>query len=300
MHHRIVRRAAVLTAVAATIGVLTAVAGPADAVPAGFLASGRAVPQLTLPRHQTDLVWSSEFNGVRGSQPNGRNWQLETGGGGWGNNELEAYTARRKNVHETGTGLLHIIARREQYTDHAGEVMNYTSARLMSYRSFKYGYLVARVRVPIGAGLWPAFWTLGADIRHHVSWPATGEIDIMESIDAMRFVAGSLHGTDSAAEYPWQDYTVTDQLDRTAHEASQWHTYGVDWTSHSITFYCDGKAYETVQKSQLPANDVWEFSKRHVVLLNLAVGGNWPGDPNSTTGFPAVMKVDWVRLYRRP
>ncbi|SDI78058.1 Beta-glucanase, GH16 family [Frankineae bacterium MT45] len=239
------------------------------------------------------LILSDEFTGAAGSAPNSYTWQAVTGGGGWGNNELETYTNRASNVSLDGKGDLAITARKETYTGKDGITRNYTSARLLSNVSVKYGYIEARIYVPQGQGLWPAFWTLGADI-YPKGYPYSGEIDIMEALNKMPTVFGTLHGPDTATQ---SVYGVGPKTSPTGGLGGAWHTYGIDWTSTSITWFIDGKSYGTQAKASMPAGAVWEFDKPHLLQFNLAVGGNWPGSPDATTPAVSTMLVDYVRLY---
>jgi beta-glucanase (GH16 family) len=238
-------------------------------------------------------VLDDEFNGPAGVLPDSRTWTFETGGGGWGNNELESYTKRAVNASTDGQGHLAITARKETYTGADGITRWYTSARIKSRASVQYGLIEARIKVPAGAGLWPAFWTLGADIGK-VGWPKSGEIDIMEAINSADVLHGSLHGPD-ATQPSWAAFSRTNSIPVKGGLAAAWHTFGIRWSATAITWYLDGHAYYTVTKAELPAVYTWEFAKPHQILLNLAVGGNWPGWPSATTVFPARMLVDWVR-----
>ncbi len=240
------------------------------------------------------LLASDEFTGAAGSTPSRSNWTELTGGSGWGNNELQSYTTRTSNASLDGSGHLQIVARKETYTGVDGIRRDYTSARLYSNVSMLYGYIEARIYLPSGQGLWPAFWTLGSDVLQGVPWPKTGEIDIMEAENLMPKATGSIHGpTTGGGAYAIsaKGYPATGSL------AASWHTYAINWTSTGITWYLDGVAFNTITKAGLPAADVWEFSKPHLVQLNLAVGGDVPGAPTSATVFPATMLVDWVRYY---
>ena len=238
------------------------------------------------------LLASDEFTGAAGTAPNPWIWTSLQGGGGWGNHELQSYTARASNVSLDGAGDLSITARKEAYTGADHITSQYTSARLISQAAMMYGYAEARIYLPAGQGLWPAFWTIGADVYQGVPWPVTGEIDIMEAYNQMQSVWGTVHGpTTAGAAYglPTQ-YTPGYSL------SGSWHTYGIDWTAGSITWYLDGTAYHTLNKSDLPTGDVWEFSKPHRLQLDLAVGGDGPGAP-SPVAFPARMLVDYVRVF---
>lgn len=239
------------------------------------------------------LVASDEFAGPWGQPPDAHIWSELQGGGGWGNHELQSYTTRQENVRRNGAGALQIVARKESYTGSDGVTSAYTSARLISRQSVLYGYIEARVYLPSGQGLWPAFWTIGADVYEGVPWPVTGEIDVMESKNLMTSLTGALHGpTTTGAAYA-QNIQVTPATAL----AGNWHTYAIDWTAAAVTWYLDGTPYATITKAGLPAADTWEFDKPQLLQLNLAVGGDSPGSPDSTTTWPASMLVDYVRIY---
>jgi beta-glucanase (GH16 family) len=168
---------------------------------------------------------------------------------------------------------------------------------MMGRHAFRYGYLVATMKIPKGQGLWPAFWTLGADIRTGVRWPYCGEIDVMESINQMSYFSGHLHGPDTRTG---SAYGIGRSVRPPSGWTAGWHQYGIYWTSSAITWYFDQHPIGTVHRADLPTSYRWEFDKPHVALLNLAVGGDWPGPPNSTTPFPAVVTVASVSLFNHP
>jgi beta-glucanase (GH16 family) len=207
---------------------------------------------------------------------------------GWGNDELETYTRRRANSALDGRGHVAIVARRR--------ARGYTSARLKSAErfTFRYGTIEARIKVPAGRGLWPAFWLLGSDLPH-VGWPASGELDVMEVIGSeTSTLHGTIHGpADGNQRYALGPTTAAaEPLDR------GFHVYGVLWLPDAIQFELDGRPYGSVIRADLPADRRWVFDHPYFLLLNLAVGGEWPGSPDRTTRFPATMLVDWVRLTR--
>jgi beta-glucanase (GH16 family) len=241
-------------------------------------------------------LWSEEFNGPAGSPPNPSRWNLDTGGGGWGNGELQSYTASPRNASLDGDGHLVITARKESYVGEDGIQREYTSARLQTLGKFEftYGVLEARIEVPPGQGLAPAFWTLGNDAyqgRH--GWPGCGEIDAMEVFASEPgTVHGHLHG-------PWPgNPTDIGGAARDPESLSEgFHVYAVEWSPEKVSFLLDGRTYETIARSQLPSGYAWPFSRPNFILLNLAVGGEWPGPPSASTQFPARMLVDWVRVW---
>jgi beta-glucanase (GH16 family)/transcriptional regulator with XRE-family HTH domain len=239
------------------------------------------------------LIWHDEFKGAAGAQPNPKMWQAVTGGNGWGNNELEYYTARASNVSLDGAGHLAITARRETYTDSSGLTRSYTSARIQTKGLFQstYGRIEARIKLPAGDGLWPAFWALGAA----GSWPTAGEIDVMENIGSdPSKIYGSIHGPQAGSH---GGYRLTAEEHSPVSLAAGFHTYGVDWSPKKIVFTLDGIPYATRTPASLSSSQGWVFNKPFYLLLNLAVGGTWPGSPKASTNFPVTMLVDWVRVY---
>jgi beta-glucanase (GH16 family) len=247
------------------------------------------------------LAWNDEFNGPAGAAVDGTKWVLEVGNGsnGWGNRERQYYTNTTKNASTDGAGNLVITAYKEtlgkKYRCWYGECQ-YTSARLKTQGRFEqaYGRFEARVRVPFGQGLWPAFWMLGNNIQS-AGWPACGEIDIMEYIGREPFnVYGTIHGPGySGAGGIGAPYALTG-----ARFADDFHVFSVEWEPNRIRWYVDGQLYQTRTPADLPAGSAWVFDHSFFMLLNLAVGGYWPGDPDATTVFPQKMFVDYVRVYR--
>jgi beta-glucanase (GH16 family) len=248
------------------------------------------------PGRADPLIWADEFRGQAGTSPDPAKWSFDTGGNGWGNEELEYYTARRSNAALDGHGDLVITARAETYTGNDHVSRSYTSARLKTAGRFatRYGRIEARIRLPEGRGLWPAFWALGSDIES-VGWPASGEIDMMESLGDEPFTLyGSIHGPQLGQP---RGYALTAPMTSSSSLASNFHIYGVDWSPNAIVFTFDGKPYATRTPASLSAGQSWVFNKPFFLLLNLAVGGDWPGPPGPSTPFPAQMVVNWVRVY---
>ncbi|MGD9695300.1 MAG: glycoside hydrolase family 16 protein [Thermoleophilia bacterium] len=228
-------------------------------------------------------VWSDEFAGPEGAAP-ADHWTPAEGGGGWGNEELQTYTSRPENVALDGDGHLRITARRESDG-------SFTSARLQSTAGFVRGRIEARIRVPAGAGLWSAFWTLGAG-GTRVGWPRSGEIDVMEVMNDTRTVNANVHVADAAS--PDGRGQAPGLLTRDAPLADGWHVYGLEWSRERLVFTLDGREYHRITRGEVAD---WPFDEAQVLLLNLAVGGRWPGPPDASTPFPATMLVDWVRVY---
>jgi beta-glucanase (GH16 family) len=243
------------------------------------------------------MVWSDEFNGPNGSSVDLTKWVVETGGQGWGNDELEYYTARAANLF-VQDGNLVIRALAEKYTGPDGISRNYTSARMKTLGKFSqtYGRFEARIKVPAGQGMWPAFWMLGTDVDK-IGWPACGEIDIMENIGKEPSkIHGSIHGPgyigNIGIEAP---YT----LPGNRRFSDDFHVFAVEWSSAEISFYVDHDLYAKRTPADLRPEWKWVFDQPFFLILNLAVGGDWPGNADATTVFPAEMKVDYVRVYKR-
>jgi beta-glucanase (GH16 family) len=244
------------------------------------------------------LVWSDEFNGPGGSGVDSSKWVFDLGGKGWGNQELESYTSRPRNVY-IHDGNLVIQAQRENYTGADGVSRNYTSARLKTAGKFSqtYGRFEARIKIPFGQGLWPAFWMLGDDIEK-TGWPDSGEIDIMENIGKE---PSTVHGTIHGPGYSGGDgIGAPFTLPGNQRVADDFHIYAIEWVPNTIRFYVDDALYETRTPSSLPAGRKWVYDHPFFLLLNVAVGGGWPGNPDATTVFPQTMLVDYVRVYQRP
>lgn len=245
---------------------------------------------------QLQLVWSDEFDGSSLDQ---NNWEYMIGDGcsygicGWGNNELEWYTSRPENIF-VANGMLNIVAREDWWQGH-----QYTSARIrsMNRADFLYGRIEARIRLPQGEGLWPAFWMLPTNSPYG-GWARSGEIDILETVD----VPWQAHGTLIYGEnWPEQVYNgATHSLG--VNLADGFHVYALEWEPDEMRWYVDGVHYHTVTSSTwwsaaAPGNPRAPFDTPFHLLLNAAVGGDWPGPPDGSTQFPQTMTVDYVRVY---
>jgi beta-glucanase (GH16 family) len=232
------------------------------------------------------LDWSDEFDGT--ALDRGK-WVEETGGHGFGNNEMQYYTDGSQNL-RVGDGMLAIEARRE---DRQGK--HYTSARIKTAGLVErtYGRYEARIRIPRGQGIWPAFWLLGADCKS-TGWPRCGEIDIMENIGKEAgIVHGTLHGPGFSGD---KGFGGPSALESGAY-ADDFHVYALEWEPREIRWYRDGILYHTARPDLVKGE--WVFEHPFFVILNLAVGGYWPGYPDAGTSFPQRMLVDYVRVYRR-
>jgi len=265
---------------------------------AGLVLCALLFSSAYLPKSQKYvLVWSDEFDQPAKSAPDSSKWGFDTGGGGWGNNELEYYTSRPQNIFIDGKGYLVITARRESYTGPENLTRNYTSARLRTKGKFtqKFGRFEARIRLPFGQGIWPAFWMLGSDIDT-AGWPNCGEIDIMENIGREPSANhGSLHGPGYSGSSPLSGvYT----LPNGQHFSDAFHVFAIDWEPNAIRFYVDGNLYETRTPADVPNGGRWVFDHPFFILLNVAVGGDWPGSPDASTSWPQRMLVDYVRVYK--
>jgi beta-glucanase (GH16 family) len=250
------------------------------------------------------LSWSDEFDGADGSAPDSSKWTLLTGGDGWGNQELEYYTTDLANAQIQSGNLVITATTAGAAAYHcsypvANNPCGYTSARMQTLGHFAqlYGRFEARIQLPSGQGLWPAFWAMGDNIDT-VNWPACGEIDIMENIGREPGTNhGSLHGPGGGGAYNLTGQTT---LPGGAKLSDAFHVYALEWQPGEIRFYVDDQLYETQDASSAPAGDTWAFDGRpFFMLLNVAVGGQWPGSPDGTTVFPQKMLVDYVRVYTR-
>jgi len=232
------------------------------------------------------LAWQDEFDGEAIDRAN---WTYDLGGGGWGNGEMEYYTDRTENA-RLENGMLVIEARQEKFEGSA-----FTSARLKTQglREFQYGRIEARLKVPAGAGLWPAFWMLGADILVK-NWPDCGEIDIMEYVGREPdLILGTLHGPGYSgalglSKWNRQKYAIADDF----------HTYAIEWEADQISWFYDGEQYSTFTRVDV-GDRPWVYDHPFFIILNLAVGGQFPGPLSPETVFPAQLLVDYVRVYEK-
>ena len=234
------------------------------------------------------LVWSDEFEGPAGQLPNPANWVFDIGTD-WGNQQLEFDTDRPENVSLDGNGNLAITARRESYRG-----SGYTSGRIKTKGLFEqaYGRFEARIQLPVGQGVWPAFWMLGADFDT-VGWPDCGEIDIMEYRgQEPSIVHGTVHGPGySGGGGVTARYTLPG-----ARFDTGFHEFAIEWSEEAIVWFVDGERFHVVDPADLPNR--WVFDHPFFILLNVAVGGGFVGPPDESTAFPQSMLIDWVRVYR--
>ena len=267
---------------------LAAALAAATIVPLGLTASAA-------PAAPAAATFSDDFDGSAGSPADGSKWQYETGDN-VNNHELEWYTAGANNAALDGQGHLVITAKKENPGNNNCwyGYCQYTSARLNTSQHFTqaYGHFEARMQIPRGQGMWPAFWMLGDNIGN-VGWPQSGEIDVMENVG---FEPGTVHGTLHGPGYSGANglgggYT----LPGGQAFADGFHTFAVDWAPNQITFSVDGNAYETRTPADTNGNQ-WVFDHPFFIILNLAVGGDWPGSPDGNTQFPAKLVVDYVHV----
>jgi beta-glucanase (GH16 family) len=226
------------------------------------------------------LVWADEFNYY--GLPDPAKWGNEVGF--IRNRELQYYTDRRPENSIVKNGILYIIARKENYKN-----ASYTSASINTLGKFstRYGKIEARIKLPAGQGYWPAFWMMGENINS-AGWPKCGEIDIMEHINKELKVYGTAH---------WDKGGHVQSGTSTYADIAKWHLYSVEWDQDSIKWVLDNKRYYAISIIN-GENDTPEFHEPFYILLNLAIGGGWPKNPDATSVFPDTMFVDYVRVYR--
>jgi beta-glucanase (GH16 family) len=253
----------------------------------GTSGGGGTVSAAKCPDSTWKLTWSDDFEGAAGAAVDGSKWTYDSGPN-WYNGELQDYTTGNTNASLDGTGNLVIEARKEER-----EGRQYTSARLKTEgkKTFTYGRIEGRMKVPYGQGMWPAFWMLGGS-----SWPANGEIDIMENLGKEPSIAhGSMHGPGySGASGPTATFTLPDG----AKFSDDFHVFAIEWETNAIRWYVDGNLFSTKTNADTKGN-AWVFDHGFFIILNLAVGGDWPGDPDSTTVFPQKFVIDYVHVCQK-
>lgn len=236
-------------------------------------------------------VWSDEFDGAAGSAP-ADHWVPDVGGDGWGNEQLEYNTDRTDNAFLDGNGNLVIRAQPEEYEGNA-----YTSARLTTNGTLAFGMsrIEARIKVPEGNGIWPAFWLLGNDFND-IGWPTCGEIDILETKgDDTQTVITTVHGPG----YSGGEGVGTSTVLPDASASDDFHVYAVDIDPEHLVWWVDGRRVHTVRIGDIPGGTAWAFDREFFIILNVAVGGSFLIPPDDSTPFPADMVVDYVRVYER-
>jgi beta-glucanase (GH16 family) len=245
-------------------------------------------------------VWSDEFDGPAGSSVDTTKWVFDLGDGcpgvcGWGNNEREYYTRDTANIQLNGNGELQIVARVAPagLTCYYG-ACRYTSAKITTRGKMTafWGRVEARIKLAAGQGLWPAFWMLGNNIDT-VGWPTCGELDIMENKGSQNTTTSSaVHGPGYSGNTPFvHTYSPIATTD--------YHVYAVEWDGQYIRYFVDGNQFYIITRANVNQFGNWVFDQPFYTILNLAVGGNFDGNPQSDAIFPATMLVDWVRVYRK-
>ncbi len=254
------------------------------------------------PASPWQLLWSEEFDGPAGTLPDPNKWKFDLGGRGWGNQEWEYYTNKPENVSLDGQGTLLLTALQVAEDDTRGLACWYgpcrfTSARILTQDRFEftYGRVEARLKIPYGQGIWPAFWMLGADIMSQ-GWPNCGEIDIMENIGRE---PDTVHGTVHGPGYSGANgISGSFQLPNGQRLSDDFHLFAIEWEPEMIRWTIDDIPYFTLTPDSLPTGQQWVFDHSFFLILNVAVGGTWPGYPDDTTTFPQSMAVDYVRVYQ--
>ena len=247
------------------------------------------------------VAFRDEFNKSANAPVDSSKWTAEIGGSGWGNQELEYYTNSIENAYHDGQGNLVIKAVKLNPPLNLTcwyEPCQYTSARLITKGKFdrKYGRFEARIKIPRGQGMWSAWWMLGSNIDT-VGWAACGEIDVMENIGREpTTVHGTIHGPGYSGA---NGISAPFGLSNNQIFADDFHIYTTEWTENKIQFYVDGMLYKTITPGDIPQGSQWVYDHPFFMILNLAIGGTWGGNPDNTTVFPGTMLVDYVRVYRR-
>jgi beta-glucanase (GH16 family) len=245
-----------------------------------------ASPGPAAPPTEAGYAMYDDFDGPAGAPPNPRYWGYDLGSPGAANNERQVYTNSPDNVRLDGQGHLVIEAQKTQN--------GYTSGRIVTRGrvDMMYGTLAARIKFPAGQGIWPAFWTLGSNMAS-AGWPESGEIDIMELVNSGSTYHVTLHGPQGNSDYLGGDGVGTSGP--IADLTNDFHEYWLHWQPDNITIGVDGTTLATFTPSSLPPGARWVFNHPMYAVLNVAVGGDWPGPPDASTPFPATMLVDWVR-----
>ena len=248
-------------------------------------------------------MWADEFDGPAGGRIDTTKWHYDRGDGcqsgncGWGNQEKEWYASASENVSLNGQGQLKIVARPAAagLTCYYG-ACRYTSAKITTRGTLDVapGRVEARIKLPAGQGLWPAFWLLGTDIGA-VGWPQCGELDIMENHGSnMTSTSSAMHGPGYSGNTPFvHSYQLAG-----ASFADDFHTFAVEWDSTRVAFFVDGKQHYVIPRADVESHGNWAFDHPFFIILNLAVGGTFDGDPRSDAILPATMLVDYVRVYQ--
>ncbi|MGA0556466.1 glycoside hydrolase family 16 protein [Larkinella sp. VNQ87] len=264
------------------IGIVACSSPDVSSVPSGPLMSGTR-----------KLVWADEFE--KPGLPNSAKWKYDVGADGWGNNELQYYSALRPENARIENDKLIIEARREEYQG----ALYYTSARLSTQgkASWTNGRIEVSAKLPRGRGTWACIWMLGNDYTSYSSWPKCGEIDIMEHVG---FDEGKVHGSLHTLNYNHLKSNQKTKYFHVSDATTNFHVYAIEWTSDQIDFYVDDSKYYTAKKTDLGVSEAqWPFDKPFFIILNIAVGGNWGGQKGiDDTIWPQRMEVDYVRVFQ--
>jgi len=246
-------------------------------------------PTAVWERAGWTTVWHDEFDGP---ELDLKNWAFDIGGNGWGNQEWEVYTDRPENIRIENEML--VIEAREETVTFSGRP--YSSARIKSQglHAWKYGRIEARMKLPYGQGIWPAFWMLGENINK-VGWPASGEIDILEFIGRE---PDHIYATVHAPGYSGGSGVGSNLIVSADSLKNDFHVYAIEWEENEIRWYFDDQQYFKLTPEDVPSD--WIFDHPFFIIINLAVGGRWPGYPDKTTVFPQFLYVDYVRVYQTP
>ena len=285
--------------IAARIVVLAALVACGGGTPS------EAPPTTTTPTTPTTVtwtqVWSDEFDGAAGASVDAAKWSYDLGDGcssgncGWGNNEKEYYTSAPDNIALDGQGHLAIVARQATGLTCYYGACRYTSAKITTRGKLSAapGRVEARIKLPAGQGLWPAFWMLGSSFPG-TPWPACGELDIMENRGSTPNISSSaVHGPGYSGNTPFaRANTIAPGT-----LADDYHLFAVEWNADAVNFYVDGSAHYSVLRAELQERGASILDQPYFIILNLAVGGNFDGDPRSDAIFPATMLVDYVKVY---
>jgi beta-glucanase (GH16 family) len=249
-----------------------------------------AIPAQETNKEVWGLVWADEFDSPA---INTNNWRFDWGSNGWGNGELEYYTGRISNAY-IEDGKLVIQSLEQNYRD-----AEYTSARMKTQgkQSFRFGKIAARMKLPYGQGIWPAFWLMGEDVTNAYSnWPICGEIDIFELVGSKpSTILAALHGPGfSGNEAFKKNYRL-----KNGRFCDDFHVFSIEWDQNSIKWFIDETNFYSVLRKKIEESGTWVFDKDFFLLMNTAVGGKLSGYPDETTVFPQKFFVDWIRYYRK-
>ena len=241
-----------------------------------------------------NIVWQDEFDQ---DSLDLTKWSHETGGHGWGNNELQYYTDSDSNSYVENGNLVLKAEVVPQGIGSSRGLRYYSSARLRTYGKgdWKYGRIEVKAKVASGQGIWPAIWMLPTDWLFG-GWPSSGEIDIMEHVG---YDLGVVHGSVHTEAYNHKINTQRSSAKKITNVDTEFHVYSVIWDKDKISFFIDDIQYFLFENDQQGNYKTWPFDQRFHLLINIAVGGDWPGNPNNSTNFPRTMLIDYVRVYEK-